>query len=67
VHTHYVGARGNADLELSLKLACHHRKGLGMRFAVHNRMYTMDQCFLYLQVYHREAQSHLSYKSVTTI
>jgi hypothetical protein len=36
VHTHYVGARGNAELEHSLKLACCRGKGLGTRFAVHN-------------------------------
>jgi hypothetical protein len=36
VHTHYVGARGNAELERSLKLACRRGKGLGTRFAVHN-------------------------------
>jgi hypothetical protein len=38
--THYVGARGNTELERSLKLACRRGKGLGTqlgtRFAVHN-------------------------------
>jgi hypothetical protein len=34
--THYVRARGNTELERSLKLACHRGKGLGTRFVVHN-------------------------------
>jgi hypothetical protein len=34
--THYVGARGNTELEHSLELACRHGKGLGTQFAVHN-------------------------------
>jgi hypothetical protein len=32
--THYVRARGNAELKRSLKLACHRGKGLGTPYAV---------------------------------
>jgi hypothetical protein len=33
-HTHYVGARGNAELERSLKLVCRRGKGLAWFIAL---------------------------------